>query len=190
MGRVSFSVGLDQEHVVAAVDLYLTAFADQLSPMLRSDDRSRSFLANSFRPRHCLCTFVDGQLVGIVGFHDDDGGFIGFSIGDLIRAFGLFGGLWRCVGFLGAATDYAEDEFLVDGFIVAPTMRRSGIGRAVVKVLLDMAAQVGRSRMVVDVRAENAAARGFYLSCGFVEQTESESANNRKVRMSRAVDKV
>ncbi|MGB0505382.1 MAG: GNAT family N-acetyltransferase [Pikeienuella sp.] len=183
MGRVSFSVGLDPEHEAAAVELYLSAFADQLSPMLRFDDRSRDFLASCFRPKHCLCTLLDGELVAIAGFHDDDGGFIGFSIRDLIRSFGLFGGLWRAIGFLGAASEYADDEYLVDGFVVSPALRRSGIGRAVVRVLMDMAAQAGRRYLVVDVRAENSAARAFYTGCGFSETSESEWKNNRKVRM-------
>lgn len=187
MGRVSFSVGLAAEHKAAAVDLYLNAFAAQLAPMLRDDARSRAFLARSFRPGHCLCALHDGALAGIAGFHDDDGGFIGFSARDLIRSFGVIGGIRRVVGFLGAAPEYDADDFLADGFVIAPELRRRGVGRAMVGELTAMARRAGCGRLIVDVRVENQAATRFYHQCGFAVQAESNQRFNHKVRMEKAV---
>jgi len=65
--------------------------------------------------------------------------------------------MWRDLG--------AEAELLTIG--VAPGARRAGLARALLRGMLDMAAKGGAARMVLEVDAANAAARGLYAQAGF-----------------------
>lgn len=75
-----------------------------------------------------------------------DGGMIGYAV-------------------LMPGVDEAE---LLDIGIAAPYQRR-GYGRAMLALLLEAAAGLGKQRMVLEVRASNAAAIALYRSQGFVQ---------------------
>jgi ribosomal-protein-alanine N-acetyltransferase len=74
----------------------------------------------------------------------------------------------------GEAIGYAvlmqgvDDAELLDIGIAAEQQRR-GFGRAVLAAVLTLARELGRERVVLEVRASNAAAIGLYRAMGFSE---------------------
>nr|WP_255775847.1 ribosomal protein S18-alanine N-acetyltransferase [Microbulbifer sediminum] len=60
------------------------------------------------------------------------------------------------------------DEAEILDVAVAPAWRRRGIARALLQQVIDRLPD-GTSRLLLDVRASNEAARGLYAGLGFVE---------------------
>jgi [ribosomal protein S18]-alanine N-acetyltransferase len=69
--------------------------------------------------------------------------------------------------FLVAQTAGAEWE--LENIVVAPAARRQGLGRLLLRGLLECARQRHALAILLEVRASNAAARALYRACGFVE---------------------
>ena len=59
------------------------------------------------------------------------------------------------------------DEVELLNVAVAPASRRRGFGEALVRVLLREANELGATRIVLEVRASNTAARSLYARLGF-----------------------
>ncbi|TVR83142.1 MAG: GNAT family N-acetyltransferase [Rhodospirillales bacterium] len=68
-------------------------------------------------------------------------------------------------GFLLCQAVAGEAEILTLG--VPPRHRRSGLGRALLRRGLALAAAQDARRMVLEVATDNAAARALYTTCGF-----------------------
>jgi ribosomal-protein-alanine N-acetyltransferase len=62
------------------------------------------------------------------------------------------------------------DEVHIHNLAVHPDYRRSGVGRALVQLLLDEAVKNHVQSVSLEVRHDNAAARGLYRSFGFTER--------------------
>jgi ribosomal-protein-alanine N-acetyltransferase len=72
-----------------------------------------------------------------------------------IRSIGVFSG------------EVVVDELQIDNLAVSERWRRQGIGRALLKSALSMAARLGARTATLEVRAANASARLFYEKEGF-----------------------
>ena len=73
--------------------------------------------------------------------------------------------LGQIVGYAGITIYPPEAE--VQTIAVAPWQQRHGTGRALLNTLIAEAAKRGCSRMLLEVRADNAAAISLYESFGF-----------------------
>lgn len=63
----------------------------------------------------------------------------------------------------------AADEGEILNLAVAPTGRRQGLGRALVEHILDALGERGATKVFLEVRESNAAARALYAVYGFTE---------------------
>ena len=92
------------------------------------------------------------------------------ALGRILALHGGFGFLaWKAdmpVGFALARDLGAEGEILTLG--VVPTCRRRGVGRALLCAILDRARRQSIPSIVLEVAADNAAARRLYAAAGFV----------------------
>jgi len=92
------------------------------------------------------------------------------ALGRILGLSGGFGFLaWQSempVGFALARDLGGEGEILSLG--VLPDCRRLGIGRALLRAVIDEAARRELPSIVLEVADDNAAARGLYASAGFV----------------------
>ena len=70
-------------------------------------------------------------------------------------------------GFLIARADL--DEWEIENVVVAPDLRRSAVGSALVGALLHQAALEKATSVLLEVRESNEAARRLYQRQGFVE---------------------
>ena len=71
------------------------------------------------------------------------------------------------VGYLIAAP--IVDEMHVLNCCVAPAWQRRGLGVAMMRHLMGRLGEVGATRLLLEVRESNVAARGLYHRLGFVE---------------------
>lgn len=75
----------------------------------------------------------------------------------------------------GAACGFAvwmqalPDEAELLNIVIAPDQQGRGLGRYLLQAVLATAQQNGVARLLLEVRASNAAARALYLSVGFIE---------------------
>ena len=71
---------------------------------------------------------------------------------------------------VGFAVSYAAaDEAEIANVAVSRTVRRSGIGRALVEHVIAAASQAGATMVFLEVRESNVAARALYGARGFIE---------------------
>lgn len=90
------------------------------------------------------------------------------TFGELLTGF-----VWEEAGMLvGNATitraDGAANDWIISNVAVLPAYRRRGIARQLVEAAIDYARERGARRILLQVRADNEAARRLYLSHGFV----------------------
>jgi len=74
----------------------------------------------------------------------------------------------------GVVVGYAAGSLVVEvaelqRLVVTPAARRLGVARALLAKLLALARDAGAHRLLLEVRADNGAARAFYAAAGFVE---------------------
>lgn len=70
-------------------------------------------------------------------------------------------------GFLVAR--YVPSEWELENIVVAPAIRRMGIGRQLIDTLLVQARQTNSIAVFLEVRESNTAARSLYKKLGFME---------------------
>jgi ribosomal-protein-alanine acetyltransferase len=73
----------------------------------------------------------------------------------------------RVVGYVVALDAADEGEIL--NLAVAPAMRRTGLGRALVQQMLEALSDRGVRQVFLEVRESNAPARALYAAHGFKE---------------------
>ncbi|WP_174875263.1 ribosomal protein S18-alanine N-acetyltransferase [Vogesella oryzae] len=61
------------------------------------------------------------------------------------------------------------DEIQLQNIFISKPWQRQGYGRKLLQLLMELAAKQNCSRMLLEVRESNLAARELYLSCGFKE---------------------
>ena len=68
-----------------------------------------------------------------------------------------------------AALSAVEDVSELQRLAVAPGHRRTGLATGLLARVLDLAADAGAARVLLEVREDNDGARAFYAAAGFVE---------------------
>lgn len=147
----------------------MDAFGAKLGPILGSDARARRFVASVLRPAHAVAALDgDGALLGVAGYHDERGGFVGGGLPDITRAYGVFGGVWRGLALSVFEREPADGQLLMDGVVVARPARGCGVGAALIERIVALAAETGRREVRLDVIDVNPRARALYERMGFV----------------------
>lgn len=73
----------------------------------------------------------------------------------------------RVAGYIGSQTVLGESDMM--NLAVSPEYRRQGIGRSLVRALIDRLRQMGSHSITLEVRASNLPARKLYESLGFTQ---------------------
>ncbi|WP_340107277.1 GNAT family N-acetyltransferase [Pikeienuella sp. HZG-20] len=168
--------GLPEEHRRAAARLYLEAFAAKLGPVIGRGERAEAYLAATIRPGNALVALDDaGNLLGLAGFRDETGGFLGGGLSEIQRVYGWFGGFWR--GLILSIFDREPEpgELMMDGVVVAPAARGRGVGGALIEAVAALAPEQAALYVRLDVANTNSRARALYERRGFVATRESGS---------------
>lgn len=73
----------------------------------------------------------------------------------------------RVLGYAGMR--FVMDEFYVDNIAVAPDCRRQGIGRSIMRELIDQAVKGNARFLSLEVRPSNEPAVALYRQMGFIQ---------------------
>lgn len=73
------------------------------------------------------------------------------------------------VGYASVSLNRAAGELEIYNLAVHPAMRRRGLARRLTGLVLEAAGTLGLERAILEVREDNAPARGLYEGMGFVE---------------------
>ncbi|MEM7624828.1 MAG: GNAT family N-acetyltransferase [Planctomycetota bacterium] len=71
------------------------------------------------------------------------------------------------VCFLGFATFSGTSKLNVHDFSISPSHRRRGLGRRLMRAVIDLAAAEGCGKLTLEVRHDNDAAKALYAETGF-----------------------
>lgn len=170
------TIGLAERHRAAAARLYLDAFGAKLGPILGRGARAERFLVRVLRPDHAVAAEDEtGALIGVAGFQDDAGGFVGGDFSDLRREYGMIGAAWRLAALALFERAPAEGQLLMDGIVVGAGARGRGVGGAMLARLRDLAVQKSCRELRLDVVDTNPRARALYERNGFRPVRDSGS---------------
>ena len=152
-----------------AARLYLDAFDRKLGPVLGRDERAVGYLAQTLQlTKSIVALGPQGELLGLAGFHDDRGGFVGGGFEDLRRHYGLFGAIWRGALLSLFERTPAGDQLLMDGVVVSANSRGLGIGSELLNGVGEVAKARELSVIRLDVVDTNPRAQALYERNGFV----------------------
>jgi len=156
-----------------AARLYLDAFDRKLGPVLGRDKRAVGYLAQTLQlTKSIVALGPEGELLGLAGFHDDRGGFVGGGFGDLRQHYGLAGAIWRGVLLSLFERSPPDDQLLMDGVVVSSDSRGLGIGTELLKGVGEVARARELSVIRLDVVDTNPRAQALYVRHGFVPAGE------------------
>ena len=164
---VTVSLGLAEAHRHDAARLYLDAFGRKLGPILGTGDRAEAFLAKVLNLSQAISATEDGALIGLAGFHDENGGLVGGGFRDLVAVYGWPGAAWRTPALALFEREPKPDQLLMDGVVVAQAARGRGVGARLLDAVEAHATALGRSAIRLDVVDTNPRARALYVRKGF-----------------------
>ncbi len=155
----------DRNRVAA---LFWQAFQSKLSPILGQDTKALALIADTLQPEATVCAWSGDTLVGGMGFRTATQGFLAVGYRDLARTYGPVSAVWRG-GLLNLFDQVVTPEqVLIDGLFVDPAWQSQGVGTALLDHQVRAARAMGKTKLVLDVVAENPRAVALYERCGFV----------------------
>lgn len=164
--------GLPAHLRTAAAALYWRHFALQLLPLPTRPRRGMALVRAMLRPDHALVALsAQGQLVGIAGLRDAQGGFLAADPHSFRAVWGnargrlchISTGLYRA----GPQTG----DLVIDGIAVRPDWRRRGIAHALVLAAAEHARLRGHGALRAEVAASNREALAAWRAMGFQRQS-------------------
>ena len=168
------AAGVPLGQTEAAARLYWQAFGGKLHRVLGPDDRALDFIASVVDPSHAIsATDATGTLIGIAGFKTYHGAFVGGSLSDLARTYGLPGAVWRSAILSLLARDTENQRLLTDGLAVTESARGRGVGTALIEALSQEARRRGYPALRLDVVDTNPRAQALYTRLGFHIEKET-----------------
>jgi len=168
MNDVTIKRGFTDAQREQSAHLYYNAFRQKLHPIFRDEARALRVLSHSLDPDYALTAVLDGQVVGIAGFHDEDGNLVDIDSDTMVKTFGFFGGWWRLLALSLFSRKVQAGVLLMDGIAVDESMRGRGIGSRLLNAVVDHAKDAGYDTVRLDVVDTNPRAQQLYERKGFV----------------------
>ena len=150
-----------------AAELYLTALADKLVPVLGRGDRAVQALASGLNRKMCLAAHHGERLIGILGIQTTAAGFVDIQWDGLRSCYGYIGSLWRMALLVALHHKSMPGEAYIDGIAVVPDWRGRGIGSRLLAALEMWAADRELEMLCLEVIDTNPRAAKLYRSLGF-----------------------
>ncbi len=168
MSDITLAQPLPESARAPAAALYWQAFSGKLGRALGPEDRALAFLSRVINPAHAIAAMgPEGALLGVAGFKDAKGAFVGGTFGDLAAIYGIFGAIWRAA-LLSLLERAPEAGVLgMDGICVDGAARGRGVGTLLLQAILAEAGRGGYHTVRLDVIDSNPRARALYERMGF-----------------------
>ena len=171
--KVIYSDRLPEDFKSLVSLLILSTFKEKLLPILGDDERANQIIEESINRTNCITAINDQQLVGLLGFQNDQSLFFQPSLNVMIRAYGIFGGLLRKTYLKLIDHHTAPNECYVFCIAVSKDARGQGIGSHLLTKLEERAIQDGATKISLQVITTNPRAESLYKRLGFVKYKQN-----------------
>lgn len=170
---VTIEHGLPHELLDQAVDIFEDAFGSKTRTAVRDLEKRKEFMRRSYVVEHTVIARRDGRLLGMAGLSTRDGRYAGGLMGrswnprpyrDLL---GWAGATWAVWGMRLSDHRPKADEIYVDGIAVSPDARGLGIGTRLLEETKDIARELGKQYVRLDVIDRNPRAQELYARLGY-----------------------
>lgn len=166
--RPEIRLGIPDGLQPAAAALYWRHFGTQILPLPVPQRHGIALVRAAMRPGQALVALSPGgELLGLAGLRDANGGFLDPAPGGFVAVWGPAGGRLRHLSTRLYRAGGATADLVLDGLAVAPQWRRQGIARALVQAALDQARARGHTALRVEVEARNHAGLAAWRALGF-----------------------
>jgi ribosomal protein S18 acetylase RimI-like enzyme len=160
--------GLPPDSRRRAAELYWEAFGRKLGAALGPDSAGTAFIAEHLNEDRAISVTAAGEVVGVAGYQYGGRAFTGGCASDVVRAYGTLRALPRIALLALFERRPAARELIMDGIAVDPAQRGRGIGSLLLDEVAAVAAELGCTRVRLDVIDVNPRARALYERHGFV----------------------
>lgn len=152
----------------AAAAFYWRHFGNQVLPFPARARQGIRLIRAAMRADHTLVALSSrGQLVGIAGLRDTDGGILTAGSHQFRTVWGNAHG---CLHHLGTRLYRAgppTPDLVIDGIAIHPAWRRRGIARVLVRTVADHARTRGHMALRAEVADANRAGLAAWYAMGF-----------------------
>nr|WP_307805398.1 GNAT family N-acetyltransferase [Streptomyces spirodelae] len=114
-----------------------------------------------------MCALLNGQLVGLAGYHLGGRALTGGSAAAVLRTYGHLRGLHRLLLLALFERHPAPGQLLMDGIAVDSGVRGRGVGSLLIEEVAAVAAEQDCREVRLDVIDTNPRARALYERRGF-----------------------
>lgn len=162
--------------------LYAAAFARKFRPAFGDDATATAILAPTLNQDRVIVARESTDVAGVAGFNLDRRGLVAPKLTDMARHRGWIRAIFGmgCLALLDS--DKADDLLVMDGITVAEAYRGRGIGTKLLKAIVDLAADAGKTAVQLSVIDTNPGARRLYERFGFTPvKTESLGGLGRRL---------
>lgn len=165
---------LTREQVEQAAEIHYDAFKYKVKYLLLftgSRKKAVSFLTRALTIRNGLYVLKADRVIGIVGLQRDKEAYIDATFRLFKKTFGLFGASWRFVAFKAYKFFVGSPEvheLRIDWLAVSGEARGLGVGSYLLQKVQEIASDMGKTNLVLEVVDTNPQARKLYERIGFV----------------------
>jgi ribosomal protein S18 acetylase RimI-like enzyme len=170
---IQISESIDCEEQIGQIaQVYYDAFDLKIWRLVlfpESKEQALRLLAHSFNLHRGLYAIHQGQVVGLVGLGNRNGGFMEVGLSTLRSEFSRWGALRRYwwSRLILALQPLPKNVLHVEALAVAKTARGMGIGSLLLKRVFEYARQEGYPSILLEVVDTNIAAKRLYERLGF-----------------------
>ena len=165
---LTYQIGIPEKCRSTAVDLFDEAFGRKLALAIASKNERKELFSKGFKLDYAIAALYKGSLVGIAGFHANEGSLTsGITYRDLLSHLGFFKGNRAALVFSFYERTPRPRELVMDGIAVLPRLRGMGVGKRLLEEIQRYAASHEYDRVRLDVVDTNPRAKQLYENFGF-----------------------
>jgi ribosomal protein S18 acetylase RimI-like enzyme len=166
--QIEIRIGLPENRVKEAAELFYDAFQQKLYPILGNKEQGIVFLQKYIDSKNALVALCGNQVIGIAGLQHEGHNFFSPSISNLAHEFGWLRGFLKIIRMRICHSQNCDGVLYLKAIMVSTSMRDRGVGTQLLTGVTDFAWAHGFNSVRLDVVDTNPDARRFYERHGFV----------------------
>lgn len=167
MNQLRILHSLEEQHVRSAIAIFWEAFAEKFHIGFSNADQVYRLFHDSLNRDNCIVAFRDDELLGILTHHTTRGEFFDLRVGALFGRFWPWRALRIALNLLFLNESPKPDEFIVSSISVSAESRGLGVGTELMNAAEELARELGKKLMSLDVAGHNNDARRLYERLGY-----------------------
>ena len=171
---VSIQKGLPPELVGSASELFLSALAEKLVPILGNDLKATRLIRSSIVVSSCFSALEDNKLLGVLAVQTENQNFLNPSFKDLSAHYGFWGAIAKGFALHLLQHKPKPKELYVEGIAVVDFAQGKGVGTKLFEELMSFARTQSFKKITIEVIDTNQRALQLYERLGFTIQKRSK----------------